>query len=174
MTIRRRSASRIVGLIAGLAVSGIACAGELGGDPYADLPGTLSLTGTVRDFKGRNETGGHKDFEWQPKNAAGSWSYGQYVNIVSDDLDADGKPVFRSRGQKLTAQFRDSAGNNIMPGREYISGMAGDVIGRMEGVGYAVDNASDFAKWFRDEPGTNLSQSLPITLVREENTINYV
>lgn len=46
---------------------------------------TIQLTGTIRDFKGVNEAGGHPDFE--------SVIGGVQVDVVANTLDADGRPV---------------------------------------------------------------------------------
>src|SRR5690606_16838597 len=58
-------------------------------DPYAHLPATMTLNGTVRDFRDS-----HPDFERVPTG-----DYGLYAGIVQDQLDADGKPVFASTGK---------------------------------------------------------------------------
>ncbi len=139
-----------------------------------DLPDSIVLTGTVRDFRPRNTEAGHVDFEWQPRNAAGSGSYGQYLQIVADELDEEDKPVFRSRGHKLLSQWRDAQGKNIMAPREYIEVRQGDVSGSMEGEGYAVDNSAAFSQWFRNVDGVNAWRALPITLQREPGSNLYV
>ncbi|MBY0308601.1 MAG: hypothetical protein K2Q09_07660, partial [Phycisphaerales bacterium] len=79
-------------------------------DPYASLPLSITLSGTVRDFKPAGSSGGHADFERTP--TAG---YGHYVGQVNEQLDAQGKPVFRSTGYLVSAEARDSAGRNVMP-----------------------------------------------------------
>jgi fibro-slime domain-containing protein len=55
----------------------------------ADKPLTIDLTGTVRDFKPYNVTGGHKDFECCIATEKG---------IVKTDLGSDGKPVYAKDG----------------------------------------------------------------------------
>jgi len=89
--------------------------------PYDGLPDTIELKGTVRDFHENSEEAGHADFERKP--GAG---FGHYFNIVEDQLDEDGKPVFRSFGYKKTADWQDASGRPIMPPREYLTSLEGD------------------------------------------------
>ena len=84
-----------VALAAGFAST--AANGRKAPDPYASLPSTLTLNAVVRDFKGVDQTNGHADFERNP-----SGGFAQYCKMVADELDRDGKPVFRSAGNKLT------------------------------------------------------------------------
>ncbi len=70
-----------------------------------------SLLGVLRDFKGKNETGGHPDFEGVS---------GDDRNMVSDTLGADGKPVYMGSPTTSTTSgktafdqwFRDTTGVN--------------------------------------------------------------
>lgn len=138
-------------------------------DPYESLPASITLTGVVRDFKERTVTGGHTDFELNP-----SGSFGHFQNIVADELDSDGKPVFRSTGSKTTSNWRDSAGRNIMQPRSYISTRTGDVNGALATTaGGQVANAASLAQWFRDTSGVNMSRQLDLTLVRQAGTNTY-
>lgn len=135
-------------------------------DP-ADLPESVTLTGVVRDFRERTVPDGHVDFEAKP-NAG----FGQYVGNLAPELDADGKPVFIGGGKKLTAQFRDSAGNKIDPA------LYDPSLGDMAGSYGATDNggissANSFRQWFRDTPGMNASQALSITLHRQPGSNVY-
>ena len=143
-------------------------------DDGDDLPDAVTLTGTVRDFLARDQQGGHDDFQWQPKKANGYGAYGHYIDICADELDEDGKPVFNSQGRRVTRQWKDASGNEIMRPRSYMLGMEGDSLGAAESSGLAVHDAEGFAQWFRDVPGVNLSSSLPITLHREPGTNKYV
>lgn len=143
-------------------------------DDGDDLPDAVTLTGTVRDFVARDQNGGHDDFQWQPRKANGSGSYGHYIDVCADELDEDGKPVFSSQGRRVTQQWKDGSGNEVMRPRSYMLGMQGDSLGAAESSGLAVHNAEGFAQWFRDVPGVNLSSSLPITLHREPGTNKYV
>ncbi|MCC7389733.1 MAG: fibro-slime domain-containing protein [Phycisphaerales bacterium] len=157
-------------VVGGLALPALA----QGGDEFGDLPASISLKGTVRDFLARSQTGGHTDFEWQPKDMYGKGSYGHYIDMVADDLDEDGKPVFAGPGRKATSQWRDSAGNEIMPPRSYIAEQAGDTAGSAQSEGTSSHDASSFAQWYRDIPGINVSQPLSIALHREEGSNKYV
>ncbi len=139
-------------------------------DPYAHLPMTMTLTGVVRDFKDQDARGGHDDFERKPSS-----DFGHYMGIVQDQLDADGKPVFASTGQKVTRKWKDAKGRNIIREKDYLASMPGDESGltdrRKTG---AVTTAANFHQWFRDVPGVNLSKPLSITLEREEGSPKYV
>lgn len=142
------------GVLVALAGSTVASAQE--------LPESITLTGVVRDFNERNVTGGHTDFEWQP-----SGGYGQYAYMVADDLDTEGKPVWASTGKKVTSQWRDAAGRNVMPARSYLPTPSGGSNGAVSNTAAgASHSSSDFAQWFRDTPGVNASTPLPITLTR--------
>ncbi|MEN0020750.1 MAG: hypothetical protein AAF747_07700, partial [Planctomycetota bacterium] len=87
--------------------------------PSSSLPQSITLEGTVRDFRARNQDNGHNDFQWQPKRSDGRGSYSNFQQIVADELDADGKPVFRSRGHRVTSHWRNANNENIMSPREY-------------------------------------------------------
>lgn len=141
-----------------------------GADRFANLPSSLQLTGVVRDFRGRNETGGHPDFQYQPTRG-----FGHYAELVADELDSEGKPVFRSTGKKVTGQAADASNRNIMPGsKSYIQSRTGDRAATMESqAGGALSTRENFAQWFRDVPGVNVSKQVPVTLVRQANTNMY-
>jgi fibro-slime domain-containing protein len=129
-----------------------------------DGPQMLYLTGTARDFAELSVAGGHPDFELYPTGG-----FGQYVNIVADELDAENKPVFRSTGQGMSwsfeEQFRDGQGRPIMPPRSYIQQRSDDQMGVIQpSMTGAVTSAASLRQWFRDQPGTNLSMPLTITL----------
>ncbi len=155
---------------AGVMIPGATVIGQQGGDPYGNLPSTLVLSGVIRDFKGSNESGGHADFEYTP--TAG---YGHFVGMCADQLDADGKPVWASRGFKVSRQATDSAGRNRTPVRKsYIDAKEGDRAGTVAtSQGGANSNSDRFSQWFRDTQGVNLSMPLPITLVRQTNSNVY-
>ena len=155
--------------VAGVAGRPVPVQGQPGSDPYAALPTTLQLQAVIRDFKERSVCGGHPDFERPP--TAG---FGTYARMVADTLDADGKPVFRSTGNKVNAFFRDSAGRNRIDPRDYIASRPGDVNGGIAATaGGAMVGATDFAKWYRDTPGTNASKTIPLTLTRVAGTNTY-
>lgn len=137
--------------------------------PYSDLPTEIQLTGTLRDFKELSETGGHPDFEKVPTG-----NYGQYLKIVADTLDADGKPVFSSMGYKLSSQYRDASGRNIIGPKDYIASRTGDQAGTLAATtGGAVTSAERLAQWFRDVPGLNMSKALTVTLRRPSGSNVY-
>lgn len=133
-------------------------------DPYAHLPSTMRLVGTVRDFRSYNVPGGHPDFE--------RYNTGHRVQLVQEQLDADGKPVYRGQGKKVTAQYRDGQGRNINPAMYNAS--LGDVAGTLQTSGdIAVTSESSLAQWFRDVPGVNLSKAVSIDLVRQADSNLY-
>lgn len=139
-------------------------------DQYANLPSQLTLAGTVRDFKAREQSGGHTDFQWQP-----SAGFAHYIGQVANQLDSSGLPEFASQGYKVSTEWRDAAGKNIINPKPYIEAKVGDRAGaRSSSTGGALHSADDFAKWFRDEPGVNKSMAIPITLNRQPNTNRYV
>jgi fibro-slime domain-containing protein len=163
----------MVGQFAAIAVvlaSGAATAlAQTGSDPFSHLPGSLSLTGVVRDFRERSMTGGHPDFERAP--TAG---FAQYMRMVEDTLDTEGKPAMRSTGFRLSANWRDAQGRNRIDPRTYISSRPGDVNGSVAtSAGGALTTADNFRQWYRDVPGMNLSRQLTLNLVRQSNSNVY-
>ncbi len=133
------------------------------------LPPTITLTGTVRDFRAAEAQGGHPDFQRQPTRG-----FAHYAYLVADNLDVEGKPVFNSTGRKVTAQWKDSSGRNIMPPRPHVEERSSDIKGSAETTaGGALTTAANFSKWFRDDNTMNVSMPLPITLVRAEGTNMY-
>lgn len=138
-----------------------------GGDPYANLPQSLTLTGIVRDFRWKSESNGHPDFEVQP--AAG---YGHYVGNIGVELGADGKPTFTGQGKKVATEWRDARGNNIYP-MAFNTSMH-DVAGSW-GVADkgGIQSADSFRSWYRDTPGVNVSSPLSITLTRNSGSNMY-
>ncbi len=163
-----------------LALAGLAVAGALltpskapartADDQYAALPSSLTLYGVCRDFKWASENNGHKDFEFVP-----SGGYGHYVNMVKDDLDSEGKPAFKSQGNLVSTEASDSSGRYLIPGtRSYLAAKAGDKAGTVSGSnGGSLTTEANFKQWFRDIPGTNMSKSVPLVLVRQANSNIY-
>jgi fibro-slime domain-containing protein len=84
--------------------------------PPAPPPTSISLTGTIRDFKGKNETGGHADFERNP--GEDGFGFGSDNAIVEDNLGSDKKPVYKGKTYSTTGKtqfdqwYRDTAGVN--------------------------------------------------------------
>ncbi len=140
-----------------------------GGDPYADLPETITLTGIVRDFRERNAEGGHPDFERQPSSG-----FGHYMYMVEDELNGRGVPAFRSTGQKVSSNWRDAQGRNIMAPRDYIASRDGDSSGSVNsGKTGSSTTPENFDMWFADVPGVNSSAPLSLTLKRQEGSSVY-
>ncbi len=135
-------------------------------DNFSHLPDTLELGATVRDFKGKNESGGHADFE--------GYIGGHRVGHVEAQLDSDGNPVLLSgSGYKVSTQFRDSEGRNINPA--LYDPDRGDVAGSLrERTSNQFSTAEAFNQWYKDVPGVNLSVALPMTFYRTEGTNQYV
>ncbi len=145
--------------------------GSPGGDrdPYMDLPDEITLSGVVRDFRERTAEGGHPDFERRPSSG-----FGHYMYIVEDELDGRGMPVFHSTGKKVTGNWRDAQGRNIMAPRDYIASRDGDSSGSVSSsqTGAATD-ADNFAMWFQGVDGVNSSAPLSLTMVRQEDSNVY-
>lgn len=154
--------------IAGVALATIATP-AFANDPYANLASSITLTGTIRDFKERTVSGGHPDFEKQP--TAG---FGHYMKMVANELDADGKPVMSSTGYKLSGAYKDSSGRHRINNKDYIASNAGDTNGTLAGsLGGALTTSENFAQWFRDVEGVNASKPLQLTLQRQPNSNVY-
>jgi fibro-slime domain-containing protein len=168
---------RFTRILTGLAGAAVAGAGLIAlptgtvasDDAYASLPSTVELAGVVRDFKERSASGGHPDFERAPTGG-----FGHYFDMVQDQLDAEGKPAFRSGGAKVSSQFRDSQGRNRINPRSYINAKSGDVNGIVNaGSSGALTTEASFRQWFRDVPGVNASRQLSLTLRRQAGTNVY-
>ncbi|MFG0304642.1 MAG: fibro-slime domain-containing protein [Phycisphaerales bacterium JB040] len=158
-------------------------------DPWADLPDTFVLSGTLRDFKEWDEPGGHPDFEPTPADG-----FGLYVNMVADKLGPDRKPVFRSHGNRVTSQAKDAKGRSIIGPKPYLESRSGDIGRVVQGVEQsisgdapiaitdfdgdmprgAVFSKNSFDMWYRDVPGVNFSEAYSITLHRQAGTNLYV
>jgi len=144
-------------------------AGGSSTDAYANLPSSMTLTGVVRDFREKSAKGGHPDFEYDPTSG-----FAQYVGMVGESLDADGKPQFASTGYKISSQWTDSKGVARIPNKSYIAAKTGDKNGSAaSSVGGALTNAENFKQWYRDVPGVNMSKPLSIELVRNAGTNVY-
>lgn len=144
------------------AVAGSAAQSQESAD---SLPESLTLVGTVRDFRKHGVDNGHPDFQ--------RYNTGHAVEWVEPELDADGKPVAKSiHGRKLSSNFRNEAGRNIMPAL-YDSSL-GDQAGSFGSDVRVITSPESFAQWYRDVPGVNLSMAYPITLRREQGTNKYV
>ena len=162
-----------VGVLALAAAAGVTTPAwgqnEGSNDPYMNMPATIVLSGVVRDFRPANQSGGHPDFERQPTGG-----FGHYVGMVADSLDDQGKPVYASTGRRVSSNWRDSQGRNIMPPRDHFPSVQGDTLGSLSTASGALTSADNFAQWFRDVPGVNASQKLDLTLVRQSGSNRYV
>jgi fibro-slime domain-containing protein len=61
--------------------------------PAATMADELQLTGTIRDLKRGDQTGGHPDFE-TCETVAGHGAFGHVVGLTAMQLGPDGKPAF--------------------------------------------------------------------------------
>jgi len=147
-----------------------AFASEAMAQPTSEPAPIIILTGTVRDFRGFNEAGGHADFE--NTSVTGS---GHFQQIVSDTLGSDGKPVFRSTGIGVKTMGRDAKGNNILTGKSYLASRSGDIAAALDSSKKGVvKSATTFKQWFNDVPGVNRSKTIPLTLVYNAASKTYV
>lgn len=136
-------------------------------DQYTNLPATLTLRATIRDFKAHSESGGHPDFERYGNSAI-------TTGLVNDQLGSDGKPVFKGkRGKQISAAFRDKNGVEINPAFSDTS--KGDVAGSLTDVTTdQLTSADAFSQWYRDTASVNVSKMVPIVFSRVANTNKYV
>lgn len=109
-------------------------------------PDTITLTGTLRDFKGYRDidgnitTDGHEDFERKNKVDVNSsnqtFEYGLDTGITTDTLGADGKPVYA-------------------------------------GGSFSTTTKENFDQWYRNVSGVNQSMSYNIQLTKQPDTNIY-
>jgi fibro-slime domain-containing protein len=172
MTIARSTAPILLLALAGVAV-GIAHRAPARTPVALDnLPTSIELVGTVRDFRERTAEGGHPDFEGSGR---AGFEHGWYANIVQDQLGSDGKPVFRSNGFKVNSAAKDNKGRNRIHNKSYIKGKSVDSDASLATSTTAtVTSAESFESWYRDVPGLNASKALPITLRRDADSNVYV
>ncbi len=143
--------------------------GANGGDQQQALPSMITLTGTVRDFRERHTEGGHIDFEKKPDNG-----YAHYMGNIDENLDDEGKPVFTGGGYRVGNQWTDSSGRAIFPGLyDPERGDQSGSISKNDCPG-GIHSAEEFAQWYRDVPGVNLSAPLDIVLNLDEDSGQYV
>ncbi len=135
---------------------------------YQNRP-SVDLKGMFRDFEPR-AFGGHPDFGVPA--AAGA---GRYADIPADELDSEGKPVFRTTGLKIASPAMDVEGRPIIGARPYITARPGDTeVIKSATPGGAATNAANFSQWFRNTPGVNTGQRGVVTLTREAGTGTYI
>lgn len=100
---------------------------------------------------------------------------GGVQRIVQDQLGADGKPVFRSKGVFVSSMAKDALGNPMLSGKSYLKSMPGDVAATFTtAVSNLVTSEASFNQWFRDVPGVNLTMPLELTLNYNPSTQTYV
>lgn len=161
-----RTSARLA-FLAGLALAAAGPAAGAGAseDEFSNLPQTITLTGTVRDFRRFDVASGHPDFE--------KYNTGHRMGLVNDQLDSDGKPTLKHRrGLTVNQQFRDSSGNNIIPA--LYDAAKGDTAGRTTlATSDAVLSPESFAQWYRDVAGVNVSFNHSVTLNRVDGTNRY-
>jgi fibro-slime domain-containing protein len=88
-------------------------------DAVDNRPQTLTLTGTIRDFKAKNEPGGHPDFERNPgeKNPGNqSFGYGLDNSITTNTLGSDQKPVYAGSTYSTTTKANFDQWYQDVPG----------------------------------------------------------
>ena len=109
---------------------------------YNNLPASVTVVATIRDFKAYGESGGHPDFE--------RWTGGVCVGLVATDLDSEGKPVAASlTGQALQTDFFDSSHQPINPA--LYNPALGDIPGSIRAaIDVKIDSVQSFAQWYRD------------------------
>ncbi len=128
-------------------------------DEDAKFPGTIEVTGVVRDFQEWSVQGGHPDFERRP-----SAGFGHYAGNIAETIGSNRKPVFTGEGFKVGTQWRDSESRKICH-TLYAEDM-GDAEGSAAQASTGgIQSAESFASWYEDYPGLNLSK--PLTLVME-------
>ncbi|MDP7028846.1 MAG: fibro-slime domain-containing protein [Phycisphaerales bacterium] len=152
MTQLTRSAT----LLAATSVAAFLCP-----DVSATGPATVELTGTVRDFKERRTHGGHRDFERRPRKG-----FGLYCGNIHPSIGADGLPVFTDDGNRVDGQATDAAGNPICY-LLYDASLGDSPIDWGPACDGGIASSWSFYSWYRDVPGTNLSQTLSLTFVRQ-------
>ncbi len=158
-----------LGLLAGLSFLGAALAPEAVMSRGQGVPPTsVELTGTVRDFKGLAEPGGHPDFERGNGNAR---LY--QAKMVTRVLGWDGKPVWVDGGAvHVVTQYKDAMGRPISwalydPGRGDTPGVLETpaehgCVGTNGSNGYVTSSAT-FDQFYHDAPGVNMSAPLTLT-----------
>ncbi len=172
MSIRNASAPIFITALAGIAVGLSSIAGGSAPTTTDNLPLSLELVGTVRDFRERTVEGGHPDFEGSGRPG---FSHGWYANIVQDELGSDGKPAFRSNGFRVNSGARDKQGRNRIGDKDYIANRSGDVPAVLASTpGATVTSEQSFYSWYRDVPGVNASRELAITLRRAPGSNLYI
>jgi fibro-slime domain-containing protein len=153
--------------------------------------GTASLTGTIRDFKGVNATGGsigttHPDFDQfnfgplldlQDKITAGTATLTDVQAVISSGVPVEYLPTQVDNLPPIPPFF--PGGTFAIPGAQDQThkvepGIVGNTLGADNKPVYAggsdaslhksTSDATNFNKWYNDTPGTNLSTQHTIVL----------
>ena len=131
-------------------------------------PTSVQLTGTIRDFKGLGEPGGHPDFQRGNGNAR---LY--QAKMVLPKLGWDGKPIWVDGGAvHVVTQFKDSTGRPIS--WALYDSSRGDTPGVLEtpaehgcvgtnGSNGYVTSSATFHQFYHDAIGVNMSAPLTLT-----------
>ncbi len=156
-----------LGVFAVVSFVGVALAPDgLTAHVAAQMPPSIELTATIRDFKARNQPGGHPDFERNNAIGAGGLTAG----AARPWLDWDRKPIFTGGGGTPLAkpggnyqQWKDSAGRPICWTQYDLA--LGDVAGTLDPTRpNPFTTAANFYEWYHDVAGVNLSTTVTLTL----------
>lgn len=131
------------------------------------LPNQLTINAVVRDFKAKEEKGGHPDFQ----TFSGSGRYG----LLEERLDGENRPVMKNlRGQQPVSEYKDKAGRPIP--WFLCDTSRGDVAGSFKAgdTSNGFTSKESFDQWYRDVAGVNQSRVLPLVLNRVPKTNRYV
>lgn len=171
MSAAQKARWSVVALSAGLVVFGVASPGlstdepGLNSENAAELPATVTVVATIRDFKSWRDSGGHPDFE--------HFTGGVRVGMVADQLDSEGKPVAASLiGQDLVSDFTDAQGQPINP--SLFDAGIGDHAGQLRDATEPRFTSNDsFSQWYRDGV-TAPSMNVPITFTKAVGSNHYI
>lgn len=165
-----------LGAVSLFSSAGTATANASTSDAFANLPNEVYINAIIRDFRDKgaknaqNQVIGHPDMESNITNLR--------IGTVASSLSSEGRPVFANRwGQSVTTQFKDRAGNQIMPA--LYNAALGDTAGALANVSSpsnsnsSLASAAEFDKWYRDVPGVNTSKVIQLKMVRKTGTNQY-
>jgi fibro-slime domain-containing protein len=134
------------------------------------LPDTITLSAVVRDFQEWNVPGGHPDFERSVMNRSG----GITASVVR--MNSEGRLDFlvgtkiRKVGTGNYRQWEDAARRPISLYMATAYPLAGDRPGELDPAAVSdFTTAANFAQWFSDVPGVNLSTVVTLTLNRQRD-----
>ena len=164
-TTRIATASCALGMLTYVGLMGLLSSPDAAAGAGDDLPEVLQLTGIVRDLRERTEDGGHPDFEAVPDHG-----FGHYVGNIATVLGPERKPVFTGNGHKVKRQWKDVTGRPICWHIAQKYPVSGDVAGQLGAADSGgIQSTASLETWYRDEPGTNMSELLTLTLVGQDD-----